>query len=248
MTLATRLEKLVLHEISGVDSPANEAPGFAIFKDSQPRAATEASSDGRVTTIFDRLMRKVGGKGDDLEMDRSELEGILEERDERLLAGVADVVKGLLPATDETTEEAVEKDATTEAVEEVAVEKDATDESATDETVEKDATEESTEKTETTEEAPVEKAEATEAVEEDATPAITAEDVAKAIETALAPHLEVSQALLKRIEAQEQRFAGVARKSLAGQEGEGTADETPSTPTVKSAFASALAGNKVELR
>jgi hypothetical protein len=29
---ATRLESLILKEISGVDDPANESPGFAVFK------------------------------------------------------------------------------------------------------------------------------------------------------------------------------------------------------------------------
>lgn len=245
MALATRLEQLVLKEISGVDDPANEAPGFAIFKakDSQTESATEASSDGRETTIFGKLLRAVtGGKGDDLEMDRSELEGILKERDERLLAGVADVVKGLLPA-DETKDETVEKDATDE-TDADAVEKDATDESATDtkdETVEKDTTDE-------TDDVEKDTTEKDTAVEKDAPEALTAEDVAKAIGEALAPYLELSTALLGRIEAVEGRFAGVARKSLEGQEGGEPADETPSTPTLKSAFGAALSGHKVELR
>lgn len=245
MAEATRLEQLILKEISGVDDPANEAPGFAIFKakDSQTKSATEASGNGRETTIFGKLLRAVTGeKGDVLDMERSELESILKERDERILAGVADVVKGLLPATEETTDAPVEKDATDTTDADAAVEKDATDTSATDTeaAVEKDATD-----------APVvEKDEtATDAVEKEAaTEAITGEDVAKAIGEALAPYLELSTALLGRIEAVESRFAGVARKSLEGQEGGAAADETPSTPTLKSAFGAALSGARVELR
>lgn len=332
MTTATRLEKLVLHEISGVDDPANEAPGFALFKNateadaealllelaSGMEATTKAADSGKpygdvtyadpgyqedkkkrypldtethiraawsyvnqkdnaaqysaddlakikarisaamkkigadvstetakkdsspdsgvqkdATTIFGRLRKLVGieEEGDDLEMDRTELEGILKEREDALLEGVAAVVKGLLPETKEEGE--VEK---TESADE-SVEKDATDDGEKDETVEKDATDESTDSTD----------EKDESVEKDATPALTSEDVVKAITEALAPHTEVAEALLARITAVEERFAGVARKSLEGQEGGTEADEAP-TLTTKSAFDAALQGRKVELR
>ncbi len=331
MANATRLEKLVLSEISGVDDPANAAPGFAIFKSGEDadaeallmefaagmeamtkasdskapygdvvyadpgyqedgkkrypldtethiRAAwsyisqddnakayaaddlkkvkariaaamkkigadvasdtttksSETASDQGATTILGRLMSRLGGKETDLEMDRVELEGILKERDEALLAGVAAVVKGLLPEA--STEETETVEATDEVTAEETVEKDATDDGTTNEEVE-----------ETVEKA----ADETPVVEEVATEtavALTVEDVAKAISEALAPHTELAEAVLTRLEAVENRFAGVARKSLEGQEGATTENETPSTPTVKSAFASALAGNKVELR
>jgi hypothetical protein len=239
---ATRLEKLVLHEISGVDDPANESPGFALFKskdkvDADGVETAETPDTGvhkDATTILDRVRKLVnGGKGDDLEMDRSELEGILKEREDALLEGVAAVVKGLLP-------EAVEKDETVEKTDESAdesVEKDATDDGEKDETVEK--TDESVEKDATDEK--------DESVEKDATPPLTAEDMVKAISEALAPHTEVAEALLARITAVEERFAGVARKSLEGQEGGPEADEAP-TLTTKSAFDAALQGRKVELR
>jgi hypothetical protein len=237
VALATRLEKLVLHEISGVDSPANEAPGFALFK-SKTKSDAEGVETGvqkDATTILDRVRKLVnGGKGDDLEMDRSELEGILKEREDALLEGVAAVVKGLLPETKEEGTE-VEK---TEAAADESVEKDATDDGEKDETVEK--ADESVEKDATDEK--------DESVEKDATvEGLTADDLAKAISEALAPHTEVAEALLARITAVEERFAGVARKSLEGQEGGTEADEAP-TLTTKSAFDAALLGRKVELR
>ncbi len=48
---ATRLEKLVLNEISGVDDPANAAPGFAIFKSAATNVAREL--DGEVRKLVD---------------------------------------------------------------------------------------------------------------------------------------------------------------------------------------------------
>ncbi len=49
MANAVRLEQLILKEISGVDSPANEAPGFAIFK----------SADGGTPAIVSAIAKAV---------------------------------------------------------------------------------------------------------------------------------------------------------------------------------------------
>lgn len=54
MTTATRLEQLILKEISGVDDPANMTPGFAIFKSADGAGDTLAGAIAKaVATVVD---------------------------------------------------------------------------------------------------------------------------------------------------------------------------------------------------
>lgn len=70
------------------------------------------------------------------------------------------------------------------------------------------------------------------------TSAITADDLAKAIETAQQPLLEVLDKTLDRLEALER--GGAVRKSVVGQEDRANDGDEPTVPTVKSAIAQAL--------
>lgn len=69
-------------------------------------------------------------------------------------------------------------------------------------------------------------------------PALSAEDVTKAVEDALQPVLEVLDKTLDRIATLER--GGVARKSIDGQDNTLADGETPKVPEVKDAIAKAL--------
>jgi hypothetical protein len=94
---ATKLEKLFIGEISGVDDPANQSPGWVVMKaEGAPEGALvvvpgDAADEAATTTIKDRLKGWVLGK-EDLQVDKSELTAILDERDESLVAKVVEAV------------------------------------------------------------------------------------------------------------------------------------------------------------
>ncbi len=74
--LLTKLEKLLISEVSGVDDPANELPGWLVQK--AATATPTKAADPAAPTLKDRL-GLLFGKEDDV--TKEELVAILDERD-----------------------------------------------------------------------------------------------------------------------------------------------------------------------
>lgn len=192
----TKLDRLLMTEVSGVDDPANQLPGWMVTK-----SADAPNKLARIKTALG-LGDPPGQEG--LDMDRDELTTILDEREDALVSKVAEaLVAKSAPAVGEGATEATE--ATTEPVAPVA----------------------------------------------EAAPAITAEDVAKAIEAGVNAGVEalradmtsVFEALITRFENTEKHIGIAARTSLDGQEAdaEGSTETTEkSAPDLGDAIAKAL--------
>lgn len=173
----TKLEKLFIGEVSGVDDPANETPGWMVQKSVAPSDAPMTADEAQSTLAKIKSMFATTRKDADLDMTADELKAELDARDVTLKASLTEVV--------------------TEVVKAALIP------------------------------APVEPAAApvVEAPAEAAT-ALTIEDVTKAIEdsfgpaldVALEPYREILEKAIDRIASVETHFAGVARKSLEGQE------------------------------
>lgn len=95
--MATKLEQLLIKEISGVDDPANEIPGFMVLKSADGEATptvdetvtpSEATDD---TSIVQRIRNLLTGK-EDLEMNKDELTAVLDEREDALVEKFAAIV------------------------------------------------------------------------------------------------------------------------------------------------------------
>lgn len=175
--MATKLERLLIKEISGVDDPANETPGWMVAKSAEtsgdsaaqivihqhisPAPGTPdeapASPDGEALSVVGKIKALLTGK-EDIEMTKEEMNAELDARFE----GLTETLKSLIPAPSETP-------APIEAVVEV----------------------------------PAAEAPAT----EDAQPVLTNEDLTKAVQDGLAPFLEVIDKTLDRIAGIEDTLA-----------------------------------------
>jgi hypothetical protein len=95
---ATKLEKLLIGEVSGVDDPANQSPGWVVMKaEGAPSGALvvvpgDAADEAATTTIKERLKGWILGEKEDLQMDKSELSEILDEREDALIAKMTEAV------------------------------------------------------------------------------------------------------------------------------------------------------------
>lgn len=98
----TKLEKLLISEVSGVDSPANQLDGWMVTK------SASGSEPNIVARIKEALLGTPTGK-DDLDMDRTELVEVLGENNEALAKAVAAAVaESIAPAEGEGTTEETE--------------------------------------------------------------------------------------------------------------------------------------------
>ena len=88
---ATKLEKLLISEVSGVDDPANEVPGWMIAKAAEAAGAASATESVVVPvesapldapTIVEKIKSLLfpTERKDDVEMTTEELNGVLDER------------------------------------------------------------------------------------------------------------------------------------------------------------------------
>ena len=215
-TTATKLERLLIEEISAVDDPANQIPGFMVAKaaGTVPVVPDPAPADAP-QTIVEKIRGLLFPAGkDDIEMTSEELTTILDSRDDALVEKFAAVVKSA-----PSEEEVVPGEGTNE------------EQLGSLETPDPDA-------------GPV--AEGTPPagendVDVDVAVAVTAEDVDKAIQDALAStkYSEILEKTLDRMERIEISLGIAARKSLEGQEdGSGTPEDTPTPPTFSDAFKS----------
>lgn len=198
----TKLERLLMSEVSGVDDPANQLPGWMVAK------SVEATTTKAAPTKLAKIKTALG-LGDPpgqegLDMDRDELTAILDEREDALVNKVADAL--------------VAKSAPTEG---------------------EGATEPTAVETPEPEAAPV------------VAEALSAEDVAKAIEAGVNAGTEalradmtaVFEALIERFEKTEKHIGIAARTSLDGQEAdaEGATEPVEKTaPDLGDAIATAL--------
>lgn len=112
----TKLERLLISEVSGVDAPANQLDGWMVAKSREADGSTDTTI---VAKIKDLLLGSPEEK-EDLDMDQDTLVAILSENNEVLAKAVAEAVaKSVAPAEGEGTEEptAVAEVETTEATE-----------------------------------------------------------------------------------------------------------------------------------
>ena len=215
---ATKLEKLLISEVSGVDDPANEVPGWMIAKAAEAAGAASAAEPVVIPadvvapldapTIVEKIKNLLfpTERKDDVDMTVDELNGVLDERFAALTETLGEsLAKSLAPPVEGAGEAAAVIN-------------------------------------------PASATEAVAVVVEEPVPGITAEDVSKAIEEAFAPYHEIFEKTLDRVERIEQALATGARKSLDGQEDGGTTKpDAPTTSTLTDAVGKALKGETVVL-
>lgn len=113
--MLTKLEKLLIGEVSGVDDPANETPGWLVMKaasaaSSSADASATANAADAAPTLKDRLALLFGKEDDGMTEDA--LKAILDEREDALVEKLA--VKLAPTAPEAPAAPAVEATALTE--------------------------------------------------------------------------------------------------------------------------------------
>lgn len=103
---STKLEKLLIGEVSGVDDPAHEIPGWMVAKAATPPASDAAGDSGFVDKIKALITKGGEPTGEsEIEMTKDELVAVLEEREvalvEKMTEAVAKSVE--VPAAGEAT-------------------------------------------------------------------------------------------------------------------------------------------------
>jgi hypothetical protein len=89
MDTLTKLEKLLISEVSGVDDPANEAPGHLVLKSAAQASAVAA--DAGETSMVGKITSFLHGK-EEVDMTKEELLAGLAERDDALVTKFAEAV------------------------------------------------------------------------------------------------------------------------------------------------------------
>jgi len=195
---ATKLAKLLINEVSGVDDPANEIPGWMVAKSATALAAPADAPSEAAPTAWEKIRNSIfATRKDDIDMTSEELTAALDERDNALVEKFADVVKAAVAPAEGAPE------------------------------------------VETTPEAPA-AAPAAPAAEAPSVEAasLSAEDLTKAIQEALAPYNEILEKVIDRFEPIERALGVAARQSLEGQEG--APEPSTEKPVTKSAITTLL--------
>jgi hypothetical protein len=99
-----KLVKLSIGEVSGVDSPANEIPGFMVMK------STDAASDETATSLLGKIRDLIKGSGkEDIEMTKEELTTELDARFEAFGEALVEKLSKSVEAPEAEGATAVEK-------------------------------------------------------------------------------------------------------------------------------------------
>lgn len=229
MSTATRLDNLSVEEISGVDAPANQTPGWMVLKSADDAVQAESSLAALYATLGGATLLDNEAVPENVRKAREELEQFLEgvlveptRPKESLMTKMARLFRTERPAP-ETEEPVVEKTET-----EPVVEKTETEPAAEEPTVEKTETKEP-------EAAPVEKAETE--------PVFKAEDVEtlRAVAETAEVLKEALGALFDRLENVEKALTGSAQ--LDDQ----LDPVTKGAPTLRDGIVSAAMGNRVTI-
>lgn len=116
----TLLATLLMEEVSGVDDPANQVPGWMVTKSAD---GEQAASESIVAKVKGLLSTLGAPTGKEIDMEKDELLATLEERDEALVAKVAEAVaKSVAPAEGAAEEVPATAEAVVEAPVGVSVE------------------------------------------------------------------------------------------------------------------------------
>lgn len=106
-TAGVKLEKLFIAEVSGVDDPANELPGWMVAKSAGlSDAELEGSADDETaTSIVEKIKNLILGK--EIDVTKDEVAEVFDAKSDELVEKIAErLSKSVEPATSEATTEA----------------------------------------------------------------------------------------------------------------------------------------------
>jgi hypothetical protein len=114
-TVAIKLEQLIIKEVSGVDDPANEIPGFMVLKSSDASTDSSADSTEAATTIVGKIKALLTGK-EDIDMTKEELTSELDGRFAAINEKLTELTKSVEVPVEGTPADPVEPAAEVDAV------------------------------------------------------------------------------------------------------------------------------------